>query len=183
MDTLDITILHTINAGRPVMMDGFFRLVSDTTGWIAALVPLVMIVVGFVRKDRATNLVGYKVAAAYLLSVIVANSLKYIIARPRPFVTYAFIQKLSSGGSGSFPSGHTSDAFALATALTLFVPTKRLWIPAFLWGLTVAYSRMDLGVHYPSDVLGGMIVGAGSAAVCWWWAKTKAPGMSLRGGL
>jgi membrane-associated phospholipid phosphatase len=70
-------------------------------------------------------------------------------------------------GSPSFPSGHTSDAFATATSLSIAFPKWYVIAPSFLWACSVGYSRMDLGVHYPSDVMAGAIIGAGSAYLCY----------------
>ena len=81
------------------------------------------------------------------------TGLKFAINRKRPFVTYPDIEKIASAGSKSFPSGHTSDAFATATSLSLAFPKWYVITPSFVWACAVGYSRMDLGVHYPSDVL------------------------------
>jgi undecaprenyl-diphosphatase len=82
-----------------------------------------------------------------------------MVNKPRPFITYDFIQKITSGGSPSFPSGHTTDAFVTAAVLSLAFRKWYVIVPVYLWALLVAYSRMDLGVHYPSDVLAGMCLG------------------------
>ena len=76
------------------------------------------------------------------------------------------MKKMTSGGSPSFPSGHTSDAFSLATALSIVYPKWYVVVPAYAWAVTVGYSRMALGVHYPGDVLAGALIGAGSAYLC-----------------
>jgi membrane-associated phospholipid phosphatase len=101
-----------------------------------------------------------------LVSGFVTISMKYAIQRDRPFVTYPDIQKLTGAGSPSFPSGHTSEAFATATSLSLAFPKWYVIAPSFLWASAAGYSRMHLGVHYPSDVLVGALVGAGSAWLC-----------------
>ena len=75
----------------------------------------------------------------------------------------ADIVKKTDGGGPSFPSGHTSGAFATATILSLEYPKWYVIVPSYLWAGTVGYSRLHLGVHYPTDVLGAMVVGAGSA--------------------
>ena len=67
--------------------------------------------------------------------------------------------------SSSMPSGHTSLAFATATTLTLSYPKWYVIAPSYFWACSVGYSRMNLGVHYPSDVAAGALLGAGSAYI------------------
>lgn len=116
---------------------------------------------------------GLMIAAPYLLAAGILNIIKVLIVRPRPFTTYSFIQKLSNGGSSSFPSGHTSDAFAIATIVSLLFPKRVVIISMFIWATLVGYSRLDLGVHYPSDVLGGAAIGAGSSLFFFYLYKRK----------
>ena len=73
------------------------------------------------------------------------------------------LDQQAKAGSWSFPSGHTSSAFALATSLSIVYPKWYVIVPSYLWASSVGYSRMHLGVHYPSDVLAGALVGTGSA--------------------
>lgn len=89
--------------------------------------------------------------------------------RNRPFRTLNnvyFTDTSSVAGSYSFPSGHTSSSFAIATSLTLRYPDNA-WLIAgsYTYAVLVSLGRMYWGVHYPSDVLAGMLVGAGSAAL------------------
>jgi membrane-associated phospholipid phosphatase len=65
----------------------------------------------------------------------------------------------------SFPSGHTSNAFVTATSLSLNFKKWYVILPTYAWATAVGYSRMHMGVHYPSDVFAGAIVGAGSALI------------------
>jgi undecaprenyl-diphosphatase len=105
--------------------------------------------------------------------VTLAQVLLFAPGRPRPSISYPFIEKLSAGGSPSFPSGHTSDAMAMAMALSVMYPRWYVIIPSFLWAGLVGYSRMDLGVHYPSDVLVGAIVGVGCSLAVYWFFKKQ----------
>jgi membrane-associated phospholipid phosphatase len=171
LDSLDISLLRQINVNRLTSLDSVFIFISNTGPIIAACIPLIYILWGFYKKNKKMWMEGFMIATPYLLAVVISNALKTIVARPRPFSAYTFIQKLSDGGSGSFPSGHTSDAFSIAMIISLFFPKKTVVIPVFLWAGIVAYSRMDLGVHYPSDVLGGAIIGISSSLFCHWLFK------------
>ena len=106
---------------------------------------------------------AFVTAAASIVNEGVTYALKYSVKRDRPFETYPDILKKAKAGSPSFPSGHTSSAFATATSLSLAYPEWYIIVPSFAYAGTVAYSRMYLGVHYPSDVFAGALIGAGCA--------------------
>jgi undecaprenyl-diphosphatase len=72
---------------------------------------------------------------------------------------------MSTGGSlpsdqFSFPSGHTAAAFAMATLVSFHFPI--LTLPVIIWALLVGFSRIYLGVHYPTDILAGIVIGVTS---------------------
>jgi membrane-associated phospholipid phosphatase len=123
--------------------------------------------IGYFQKDSVIKNEAVYIGASVLTAIAITEIMKFSINRARPFDTYPFIEKLSDGGSPSFPSGHTSTAFSFATSLSLQYPKWYVIAPSLLWAASVGYSRMDLGVHYPSDVLVGAIVGAGSAYLCY----------------
>jgi membrane-associated phospholipid phosphatase len=118
---------------------------------------------GLIKHDHTLFRNAEVVVTATLVNICVTSGLKYSINRTRPFITYPDIVKKSGAGSPSFPSGHTSGAFATATSISLAYPKWYVIVPLFGWAGVVGYSRMDLGVHYPSDVLAGAAIGAGSA--------------------
>ncbi len=164
-EQFDISILRFINVDRIHALDGFFLFFTNTAPYISGIIPLGFIVWGFFQRERSYKITGVMIGASYLLSVLISNGIKLFVTRPRPFTTYSFIEKLSTGGSSSFPSGHTSDAFSVAMAVCLLFPRKQVVIPIMIWAVLVGYSRMDLGVHYPSDVLGGAVIGMISAVL------------------
>lgn len=163
----DIDLLKDINLNRNKELDGVFRGITNSAAPLAYAVPILLLGYGLMKKDTLTKQNALYIGATVLSSEIISTILKYSIARPRPFVTYPFLEKVTSGGSPSFPSGHTSDAFALATSVSIAYPKWYVIIPSYAWAGAVGYSRMDLGVHYPSDVLAGAIIGAGSAYLCY----------------
>ena len=159
----DIEILREININRNTNLDPFFTFMSDSDGAISILTPTSFFVVGLIKKDSITKRKALVMGGSLFISTCLTVVMKYGIKRPRPFVTYPEIQKLSPAGSPAFPSGHTSMAFSTATSLSLVYPKWYVIAPSFLWASSVGYSRMHLGVHYPSDVIVGALIGAGSA--------------------
>lgn len=122
-------------------------------------------------KTRKAGWMGlFSLLFCYLLN---DGVIKNLVQRPRPWMDFSALSRLvSDPTSFSFPSGHTNSSFAAANAyrlsLTKDEPASR-WIVGISFALAVfmGISRMYVGVHYPTDVLGGMLVGLlGSALVC-----------------
>jgi membrane-associated phospholipid phosphatase len=148
---LDINLLEEINLNRNQGLDNTFNVLTNSVAPISVGVPTLLFGIGLLQKDSLITRKSLVLGASVLSAAVVANILKYSINRTRPFVTYPYIEKAASGGSPSFPSGHTSEAFALATSLSLTFPEWYIIIPSYFWAGIIAYSRMHLGVHYPSD--------------------------------
>jgi membrane-associated phospholipid phosphatase len=163
---LDIDLLRKINIERIAALDPTFKFVTNSVAPIGLAAPLLVTSIGFIQKDKTLQNKGYYMGATLLTSALITTSLKFAIDKDRPFVTYPEIQKLTSAGSPSFPSGHTSEAFATSTSLSLAFPKWYVIAPSFIWASAAGYSRMHLGVHFPSDVLVGVLIGSGSAWLC-----------------
>lgn len=160
MHNSDIGILTGIYENRILFLDPFFIFITNSAAAIAFGVPLILLLIAFKKKIQGLQRDALMMLIPVALSAIIANILKYVIDLPRPYEIYPFIVKLSVGGSPSFPSGHTADAFAFAVALSLIYRKWYIIIPVLIWASLVGYSRMSLGVHFPSDVLGGALIGA-----------------------
>ena len=128
-------------------------------GFIWILLTGVLLVIPKTRK------VGILVSVALLLDVLTCNViLKPLIARTRPYDVNTAVELLIRAPRDySFPSGHTAASFAAAAALW-FADKKKIAIPALVLAVLIAFSRMYFYVHYPTDVLGGAILGM----VCGW---------------
>lgn len=115
--------------------------------------------------NRKYRNIGIMCLAALLLTTVIGEGLlKNIIQRPRPFAQFASIQPLIlEPSSFSFPSGHTGSSFAAATVIARNL--KKAAVPALALAAAVALSRLYLMVHYPSDILGGIILGV-ACAIC-----------------
>ena len=164
---------------RGIHMDAFFQLDGNILLWIQEyirndfLTPIfkfithlgdegyvwiaIAVILLFVKKYRK---VGLMVGASLLGSLVFNNMLvKNLVARPRP---YRMIETLSilipEPGEYSFPSGHTSSSFAAGVVLYLMLP-KKYGVPAMILAFLIGISRLYVGVHYPTDVLGGMVMG------------------------
>lgn len=168
---LDIDILKNINLNRNENLDPTFEFISNSVTPISIGAPVMILAVGFIKKDKDLKNQGLFIAETIVTSTLITTILKRTVNRDRPFVTYPFIDNAVYVNSPSFPSGHTSAAFATATSLSLAYPKWYVIAPSFAWASAVGYSRMDLGVHYPSDVLVGALVGTGSAYLCYFVNK------------
>jgi undecaprenyl-diphosphatase len=99
---------------------------------------------------------------AFAIELPVYKLVKKGVKRHRPFECIAGIDwRICPSDEFSFPSGHTAAAFVMATLISYFFPIIAL--PAITWALAVGFSRVYLGVHYPSDILAGLILGVFSA--------------------
>ncbi len=125
--------------------------------------PVALWGIGKIKKDKVMQNNGLEMAGSLLLANITTFALKRIVKRDRPFIQdpNLIIKKRNASGF-SFPSGHTTTAFATATSLVIAYPKWQVGVPAYLWAMGVGYSRMRLGVHYPTDVLVGALIGIGS---------------------
>ena len=106
----DIELLKEINLNRNRFLDPFLRVLTQTAGPVAFVTPLVALAIALRKKTAKLRQKAIYLIVAVLTAVFITTSLKYAVKRPRPFETYDFIEKMTSGGSPSFPSGHTTDA-------------------------------------------------------------------------
>ena len=115
-----------------------------------------------------------QVLSAFLLSALLAQILKNVFSMPRPREFFLpgeylyFIPGITLNGHASFPSGHSTSIFALATMLAIFEPNKRLNIFYVLVAVAVGYSRIYLGQHFLTDVLMGSFLGVMTAIGIRW---------------
>lgn len=118
--------------------------------WIALCILMIIF-----KKTRQTGIVSAcSLAAAFTINNLI---IKNVVARTRPYEAIEALNRIVSAQSDySFPSGHTTASFAVAVVMFMELP-KKYGVPALIMAFLIAFSRLYVGVHYPSDVIVGMI--------------------------
>lgn len=160
---------------------------SDAGDWIGEgshliAVSLMLLAVGWILSRATLKAAGVETLVAHGLAALLSNALKHLIGRPRPkFVHSGEWQFTPTWASGldSFPSGHTTATFAVATVLAKRCPS--LGVPIIGVALFVGVSRILRGSHFPTDVFGGAVLGvvSGSLASAPWkdWRHSLEAGL------
>ena len=140
-------------------LDKFMYRITDIGGAIFSAVFAFALV--FFGNDFI-RLIGMEALVVLGLSQIVVQSLKLVLSRQRP---YKIIEQLHTFGINlkdySFPSGHTTASFSIATVIALNIPIASLF--TFFLATIIGISRIYLGVHYPTDVAAGIVLGVGTS--------------------
>lgn len=185
---LDRQLLLAINHAHSPLLDTVMVFASNRLVWF----PVYAILIGWLIyhfRWRAALLLPLVIAAVGLADSVTSRLFKPFFGRPRPChdASLAHLLHLPDGCGGQFGflSSHAANSMALAVFLAVVLPPGRfrgLKIVVFGWFALLSYSRMYLGAHYPTDVLGGAAVGAlmgWLAAVAyrrwmlrWWPAQT-----------
>lgn len=138
--------------------DIFWNVVTDGVFWVFAFLAVWLIL----RNRKQGRQVVLYAGTSLVLALAGKEILKHLILRPRPYDAFYDLIPIVHAGGSSFPSGHTTAAFAVALMLCRFLP-RRLGIPALGMAAMVSFSRLYLGVHYPSDVAAGILLASGAA--------------------
>ncbi len=147
-------VMHSVNAS------------SNPSFYLA--VPVLAVATVSIGDERRDWDPAFRLGLSQLGAAAVVYGLKHTVRRDRPYFAEDDIEikgrhDHSRSPHLSFPSGHAGLAFAIGTSLSLSYPEWYVVAPAMTWAALVAYSRPWLGVHYPSDVLAGAVIGSGSA--------------------
>ncbi len=147
-----------------VIMKAITRLGNGGLIWIVFALLLLMF-----KKYRYA---GVASAISLILTLITVNfGVKNIVARVRPYEVIEGLTRIVEKQSDfSFPSGHSAHAFAVAVVIFIMLP-KKFGVPALVLAFLMAFSRLYVGVHYPTDVIAGIAIGTVIALVSVFIAK------------
>jgi len=165
----DIDLLRSINPQDPnsSVWKGF----SGSVYPVSIAVPIGVWVDAKIEHNKKNEYRAYEIVGSVIIAAGATAALKTIFDRERPYEKYTDVYPYKYDNSPSFPSGHTSAAFATATSVSLQYKKWYIVVPAYAWAFGVGYSRLYLGVHYPTDVIGGAVTGVGSALLSHWLSK------------
>ena len=168
-DNIDVKIFRTINNNQCGFLNTIIPVTDKSILFTSTLIPATLFTVSRANDSYYDENSSVLLALSEGLSAGIAFGLKNIFKRERPFATLSNVNYYKSKfllDRYSFPSGHSAMSFSMATSLTLRYPNKPLLISGlFLYSTVVSLGRIYLGVHYPTDVLAGMLIGSGSAAI------------------
>jgi undecaprenyl-diphosphatase len=166
---VDFTLFRDLN-GLAYHHDRFEDFLRFFTVNAELMFVTLLAVLFFARGKWASRNARHGVVAAGLAAALalgVAQVITHIWERPRPFIAHPGVAHLfvSHAADPSFPSDHATAAFAIAVSLLL--RSRRVGLLALAMAVVVAVGRVAVGVHYPSDVIGGALLGTAAALLLW----------------
>lgn len=159
LQPFDWAILSQLNALQPTLFwDPIMLFLSGKWPWILVAVVWLAVIL-YTKNKKALRVFLVVLVAVGLADLIAAYLLKPLIDRLRPCWVYESIRSIAGcAGKFSFPSNHATNAMAIAAAVTLW-GDKRIGLFLIFLAVAIGLSRIYLGVHYPSDIVGGFIFG------------------------
>ena len=162
-DNWEWRMLRRIEDNRSSGKTSFYKTISASTYVFSLGTPAAYLISGMINKDNNLKKTALYITKSIAITEAVTFATKAIVNRERPAIADPNFTSVTKANNAPFPSGHTSAAFSLATSLTIIKPKWYVYVPAFTWASLAGYSRLYLGVHYPTDILAGALVGSGGA--------------------
>ncbi len=165
---MDLSVYHALNdfAYEHAFVGDLAKFFAQYAVFVLVAAVALLWLAGPARVCQKQRYAAFCAGVATILALLAVQVVNHLYDRTRPFVYHTHHLLIAHGKDASFPSDHTSGAFAIAFTFLLF-GARRLGWAAFVWGVLIAVARVMVGVHYPTDVLGGVGVGAIAALIVW----------------
>ncbi len=162
-NNFDVRLFRSINNSQSSFKNSLFGITNFSVTPLSIAIPISFMGYGLYNHDDVLFDNGILLSTAGVFSFGTKTLMKSLIKRKRPYDELSNVHVLEYEYSDpySFPSGHATAAFSLATMISLQYSKPEVYIPAFLWAGLVGYGRIYSGVHYPTDVLTGALIGTG----------------------
>ena len=166
---LDADLFTMINGVHNVYFDHMMWFVSSKLSWLLLIVAVLLI--GFKKGWRQALLLLTAIALTVLIADQLSSGLiKHLVERPRPSHTASLASSIHivndyRGGAYGFVSSHAANSLGACLLLCLLLRNALTTFVLLLWTALQCYSRIYLGVHYPGDIAGGLVVGLFAALV------------------
>jgi membrane-associated phospholipid phosphatase len=165
-DNPDVKLFRSVNNYRTKFLDNTLPYTDKSVFAAAIILPPAMFIYGRAADKPYEENTAVLLALSEATDILLNLGIKNIVKRPRPFQTLknVYHKNVSIKDEYSFPSSHTSTSFSIATTFALrYSKYPQIYVPMYVWGFVVGYGRMYFGMHYPTDVLGGAVLGSLSA--------------------
>ena len=168
--TFDIQLFYLLNnlAGQSLFLDNVIVFLASYLAYMLVTVFLILIFFSHYQKREKWEIFLVTVISSIVARFGITELIRFFYHRPRPFSMLEAHQLLSNG-EWSFPSGHAAFFFAMATAVYLY--NKKWGIGFFIAATLMAVSRVVAGIHYPSDIVGGALIGILVAYITFYSAR------------
>ena len=171
---IDLALLHFFNGSQSAIFDQFILTLTNGLTWIPLCIALfVMVLKNNESMSQIFIIVGCCAMGVIFSAGVDDLLVKPLVSRPRPAqdlaIKYTIDTALGYRESGfSFFSAHAANTFTLAIYMIFLVRNRAFTIAMTLWSLLNCYTRLYLGVHYPSDILCGLLFGTAVGSVAYW---------------
>lgn len=167
-NNFDVRLFRKINNSRSPLKTKVLNTFDNSMLPVALMLPPSLFIYSRVKRNTYDENSAYLLFSSEFTNFAVTFGIKSFFKRARPLNA---LKNVHSKGMPildvySFPSGHTSTTFSMATLFALRYPKyPQVYAPMYVWGFIIAYARPYFGMHYPSDLLAGALIGTGSSVL------------------
>jgi undecaprenyl-diphosphatase len=162
-----------VGSGWTPAMESFIRFRGEYLAWVVAIIFIAApFVVGYIPwlktyREKKWEVFWVGLVSAGVARLLIAEVVRFFYDRPRPFeVIEGVHQVIEHGGGGSFPSGHAAFFFTLATVISVYYPKTGIFF--FASAILIGIARVSAGIHWPSDIVFGALIGIASGLLGSW---------------